>query len=127
MPPPKPPPVIFGPAANVPTSQASQPAPLRLGPLAGLQSALATPQGFDPFIAQRYLDLVKDLGAQFQSNREFIFDVGNKRAFETLGVRYLMTGGNGEDTARLKADPEFADASAGLALAQSTLLARRHK
>ena len=71
--------------------------------------ALATPQGFDPFIAQRYLDLVKDLGAQFQSNREFIFDVGNKRAFETLGVRYLMTGGNGEDTARLKADPDFGE------------------
>jgi tetratricopeptide (TPR) repeat protein len=44
MPPPKKPTVIAGPVNKLVLGQASQPAPLRLGVLAGLQSALAPPR-----------------------------------------------------------------------------------
>jgi hypothetical protein len=70
-------------------------------------SSLASPQGFDPFIAQRYLDLVKDLGAQFQNSREFTFDSGNDLALQTLAVRYVITTANGPLHASLQSSPAF--------------------
>jgi Bacterial membrane protein YfhO len=69
--------------------------------------SLASPQGFDPFIAQRYLDLVKDLGAQFQNSREFTFDSGNDLALQTLAVRYVITTANGPLHASLQSSPAF--------------------
>jgi hypothetical protein len=69
--------------------------------------SLASPQGFDPFIAQRYLDLVKDLGAQLQTSREFSFDSGNDLALQTLAVRYVITTPNGPLDSSLKSNPTF--------------------
>ncbi|MGA3188958.1 MAG: hypothetical protein ABSF22_17780 [Bryobacteraceae bacterium] len=69
--------------------------------------SLASPQGFDPFIAQRYLDLVKDLGAKFQSNREFSFDASNDLALQTFAVRYVITTANGPLYPGLKSNPSF--------------------
>ena len=68
---------------------------------------LATPQGFDPFIAQRYLDFVKTLGGRFETNREFNFDSDNQLALDTLAIRYVITTENGPLCSRLKANPAF--------------------
>jgi len=69
--------------------------------------SLASPQGFDPFIAQRYLDMVKELGAEFHSSREFSFDSGNDVALQTLAVRYVITTANGPLFPSLKSNPTF--------------------
>ncbi len=69
--------------------------------------ALATPQGFDPFVAVRYLDFVKTLGARIETNREFYIDSDNQPALDTLGVRYVITTPNGPLFSRLEANPSF--------------------
>jgi len=69
--------------------------------------ALASPQGFDPFVAQRYLDFVKNLGARADTDREFSFDPGNQLALDTLAVRYVITTPNGPNYSHLQADPAF--------------------
>jgi hypothetical protein len=68
---------------------------------------LSSPQGSDPFVAERYLDLVKDLGTTSHSNREFSFDSDNQLALETLAVRYVITTGNGPLYSHLEANPAF--------------------
>jgi hypothetical protein len=69
--------------------------------------ALASPQGFDPFIAQRYLDFVKGLGASLETDREFSFDSDNQVALDTLAVRYVITTPNGPLFPHLQANPAF--------------------
>jgi hypothetical protein len=81
---------------------ASAPTPVELR-----HHSLASPQGFDPFVAQRYLDMVKELGAEFQSSREFTFYSANDLALQTLAVRYIVTTENGPLYSRLKANPSF--------------------
>jgi hypothetical protein len=81
---------------------ASAPMPVELR-----HHGLASPQGFDPFVTQRYLDLVKDLGAQFQNHLEFSFDAANNQALEILGVRYVITTANGPLYASIKSNPAF--------------------
>jgi hypothetical protein len=68
---------------------------------------LATPQGFDPFVAQRYLDFVKNLGAHSDTDREFSFDTDNQAALATLAVRYAITTRNGPNFSHLEANPAF--------------------
>jgi hypothetical protein len=68
---------------------------------------LSTPQGFDPFVSQQYLNLAKDLGAQFQTNREFTFDPANDQALAALGVRYIVTTANAPFFAPMKASKKF--------------------
>jgi hypothetical protein len=68
---------------------------------------LSTPQGFDPFLTQRYLDFVKGLGAHEDSNREFSFNIENQKALDVLGVRYVITTRNGPNFPRLDANPLF--------------------
>jgi hypothetical protein len=66
---------------------------------------LATPQGFDPFVAERYFNFVKSLGARIETNREFYFD--SEQALNALGVRYVITTPNGPLFARLETNPAF--------------------
>jgi hypothetical protein len=68
---------------------------------------LTTAQGFDPFIAQRYRDVIKDLGATILSDREFSFDAGNDLAFQTLGIRYVITSEQGPLFSYLRDSPAF--------------------
>ena len=68
---------------------------------------LASPQGFDPFISRRYLDLAKGLGAHFRTTRDFDFDIDNDPALQALAVRYVITGGSGPLLSRLNANPAF--------------------
>jgi hypothetical protein len=68
---------------------------------------LASPQGFDPFVAQRYLDFVKNLGAHSDTDREFSFDSDNQVALAALAVRYVITTKNGPLYSRLQANPAF--------------------
>jgi hypothetical protein len=68
---------------------------------------LATPQGSDPFIAERYLDFVKTLGARIETNREFYIDSNNQQALDALAVRYVITTPNGPLFARIEANPAF--------------------
>jgi hypothetical protein len=68
---------------------------------------LASPQGFDPFVAERYLDLVKNLGGRSETNREFSFDSDNQPALETLAIRYVITTENGPLCSRIRSNPGF--------------------
>lgn len=80
----------------------SAPAPVELR-----HHGLASPQGFDPFVAQRYLDFVKNLGAHSETNREFSFESDNRPALDTLAVRYVITTQNGPLYSHLQANPAF--------------------
>jgi hypothetical protein len=42
---------------------------------------LASPQGFDPFISRQYLSKAKNLGARFETPRQFDFDIDNASAW----------------------------------------------
>lgn len=68
---------------------------------------LASPQGGDPFVAQRYLDFVRNLGVRSETNRELSFDSDNQVAMDTLAVRYVMTTQNGPLCSHLEANPAF--------------------
>jgi hypothetical protein len=68
---------------------------------------LASPQGFDPFVAQRYLDFVKNLGARADTDREFSFDSDNQPALDTLAVRYVITTRNGPNFSHIETNPAF--------------------
>ena len=68
---------------------------------------LASPQGFDPFFTGQYRDMLTGLGAQFQNHLEFTFDPGNDLALQTLGVRYVITTGNGPFYSTVHANPNF--------------------
>jgi hypothetical protein len=68
---------------------------------------LASPQGFDPLVAERYLDFVKILGAHSETNREFSFDGDNQPALDTLAVRYVITTQNGPLYSHLQRNPAF--------------------
>jgi hypothetical protein len=69
--------------------------------------ALSSPQGSDPFVAQRYLNLVKELGATSQSSREFSLDSNNELALETLAIRYVITTENGPLFPHLQSNSAF--------------------
>jgi len=69
--------------------------------------ALSSPQGSDPFVAQRYLDFVRNLGANSEGKREFSFDSDNQLAMDTLAVRYVITTRNGPLYPLLEANPAF--------------------
>lgn len=69
--------------------------------------ALSSPQGGDPFVTQRYLEFVRNLGAHSESNRELSFDSDNQQAMDTLAVRYVLTTRNGPLYPHLKANPAF--------------------
>ncbi len=68
---------------------------------------LASPQGFDPFVAAAVLDLVKNLDGRSETNREFSFDSDNQPALDTLAVRYVITTENGPLYPHLRASPAF--------------------
>jgi hypothetical protein len=68
---------------------------------------LSSPQGSDPFVAQRYLDFVQALGASSEGKREFSFDSDNQLAMDTLAVRYVITTRNGPLYSHLEANPAF--------------------
>jgi hypothetical protein len=68
---------------------------------------LSSPQGSDPFVAQRYLDFVRNLGASSEGKREFSFDSDNQLALDTLAVRYVITTRNGPLFSHLEANPAF--------------------
>ncbi|HMD72028.1 MAG TPA: YfhO family protein [Bryobacteraceae bacterium] len=67
---------------------------------------LATPQGFDPFLSQQYIQAIRHW-VPFQTNRTFRTDVFNEDMLETLGVRYVLVRGGFEDVPRLAASPNF--------------------
>ena len=67
---------------------------------------LSTPQGFDPFLSQRYHDLVTEFGT-FESDRLFSIDLARKDALQLLGVRYVISAAIGPNFDRLKSDPDF--------------------
>jgi hypothetical protein len=69
--------------------------------------AMSSPQGFDPFMAERYREMVKDLGARFENHLEFSFDASNDLALQTLAVRYVITTMNGPLYPSLKSNPTF--------------------
>jgi hypothetical protein len=68
---------------------------------------LASPQGFDPFISRQYLTIAKNLGARFETPRQFDFDIDNASALDALGVRYVITTGSGTFSGRLASSPKF--------------------
>jgi len=83
-------------------SDFTAPAPVELR-----HHGLASPQGGDPFVAQRYLDFVRTLGVHSDTNRELSFDSDNQVAMETLAVRYVITTRNGPLYSHLEANPAF--------------------
>lgn len=80
-----------------------------LGPLPQLlrHVALATPQGFDPFLTAEYKTLVQELGVRFHTNWEFVVPPSNREALRALGVRFFVTAEQGAHYAELKNDPGF--------------------
>ncbi len=66
----------------------------------------STPQGFDPFLSQRYRDLVAGFST-FESDRLFSIDFTRKDALDLLGVRYVISAAIGPNFDRLQSDPDF--------------------
>jgi hypothetical protein len=66
----------------------------------------STPQGFDPFLSERYHDLVAGFST-FESDRLFGIDLSRKDALQLLGVRYVISAAIGPNFERLQSDPDF--------------------
>jgi len=83
-------------------SDFTAPAPVELR-----HHGLSSPQGGDPFVTERYLDFVRNLGARSETNRELSFDSDNQLAMDTLAVRYVITTQNGPLYSHLQRNPAF--------------------
>ena len=72
-----------------------------------LRSAgLTTPQGYDPFLTEKYRRLLDGIG-QFRTSRIFDIDPSNEKALWLFGVRYVIISGDSAWYSRLLNDSRF--------------------
>jgi hypothetical protein len=67
---------------------------------------LATPQGFDPFLTQRYRELVETF-TPMATNRIFAVDWSKPAMLEALAVRYVLTPADSDDSRLLGKDARY--------------------
>ena len=75
-------------------------------PTALRAAEIASPQGWDPMITTQYKGLMERL-EHFRTNWLIDIDPNNEAALRLLGVRYLITGGNGPYLRSLVGNPLF--------------------
>jgi hypothetical protein len=75
-------------------------------PTALRASGIASPQGWDPMITTQYKRLMERI-AHFRTNWLIDIDPKNEPALRLLGVKYLITGGEGPYLQVLRESPSF--------------------